>query len=196
MPETTIDNLFWNLITNEVKPVCNHNNYKQWENETDKLKLTLEKCGQINIKPKTWEHEQYWGNDSPIILSKYPYHSCEIYRCRKCQQFFFHYIEYGGHGSQKRYRIIDVSLIDKKDFKPNKRSTIEYEPHKYSVAKYPDGTFELTTIRHDIGIGIDIRYIMNEQESLEYLDKGIDKFKERIADMKANFKNYKVNSWR
>lgn len=196
MSETTVDNLFWNLITNKVLPVCDHSKYKQWENETEKLKSKLEKRGKINITPKTWEHEQIWGNNAPIVLSKYPYHSCEIYQCTKCKEFFFHYIEDGGHGSQKRYRIINVSIIDKKDFSPSIRSFIEYDPHQYSVAKYPNGEFDLCTSRHDIGIGIDIRYILNEQETLNYFDKGMDEFQARIADMKVNFKNYKVNSWR
>lgn len=194
--DISIDNIFWNLLTIKTEKGCSHDRYKQWENETKELKTKLQKRGEINVTPKTWEHEQYWGNDAPIVFSKYPYHSCEIYQCKDCKEFFFHYIEDGGHGSQKRYRIIDINLIDKKDFTPNTKSTIDYESDLYSIEKHPNGDFELVTFRHDIGIGIDIRHIMNNEETLAYLKNGINEVKERMTDMKENYQNYKVNSWR
>ena len=160
------------------------------------MKSKLNKRGNIDVNPKTWEVEQYWGNDAPIVLTKYPYHSCEVYQCIDCKEFFFHYTEDGGHGSQKRYRIINVDLIDKKDYMPTIRSTIEYKSYDYSVAKYPDGVFELVTLRHDVGIGIDILHKLNKTETSDYLNKGINALKERIEDMKKNYNNYKITSWR
>ena len=44
--------------------------------------------------------------------------------------------------------------------------------------------------------GFDISYTLNESEKEAYLNSGIKALEERIEDMKANFSNYKMNSWR
>ncbi|MEO4006523.1 hypothetical protein [Flavobacterium sp. CAU 1735] len=44
--------------------------------------------------------------------------------------------------------------------------------------------------------GFDIIYTLNESEKENYLNVGIKAIEERIEDMKINFSNYKMNSWR
>ncbi|SDJ10877.1 hypothetical protein [Chryseobacterium jejuense] len=44
--------------------------------------------------------------------------------------------------------------------------------------------------------GFDIVYILNETEKEKYLQIGIKALEDRIADMKMNFSNYEMNSWR
>lgn len=44
--------------------------------------------------------------------------------------------------------------------------------------------------------GFDVIYILNESEKEKYKDIGIKALEERIEDMKVNFYNYEMNSWR
>lgn len=44
--------------------------------------------------------------------------------------------------------------------------------------------------------GFDIIYTLSESEKEKYLNAGINALEERIKDMKVNFSNYKMNSWR
>lgn len=44
--------------------------------------------------------------------------------------------------------------------------------------------------------GFDVVYTLNESEKETYLQKGIKALEERIEDMKGNFLNYEMNSWR
>lgn len=197
LSEVNINNIFWELLTKQqVKNNCNHSKYRQWDNETPELKEKLIKQGKIDINPKTWVNDKYWGEDAPIKFSWYPFHSCEIHQCIDCREFFFHYIEDGGHGSQKRYRIIDLELIDKQDYSPTERAIIDYKGYDYSVYKYPSNELELITCRGDIGIGIDIYRRLDKSEIEEYYTNGIMNFEDKLKEMKSNYTNYKVTSWR
>ena len=170
--------------------------YRQWENETSELKNKIIKRGKLDTPSKTWKNDKYWGEDAPIILSCYPFHSCEIHQCLECKEFFFHYTEDGGHGSQKRYRIIDLELIDKKDYSPNERAIIDYKSFEYSVYKHPSKELELLTCRGDVGIGIDISRKLERSEADEFYANGIINFKDKLIEMKSNYSKYKVTSWR
>ncbi len=44
--------------------------------------------------------------------------------------------------------------------------------------------------------GFDIIYTLSEAEKEKYLSEGIKALDERIEDMKTNFSNYKMSSWR
>ncbi|PQA90905.1 hypothetical protein B0A69_19420 [Chryseobacterium shigense] len=44
--------------------------------------------------------------------------------------------------------------------------------------------------------GFDIIYNLNESEMEEYRHAGIKALEDRIEDMKVNFYNYEMNSWR
>lgn len=44
--------------------------------------------------------------------------------------------------------------------------------------------------------GFDIIYTLNESEKEAYLHIGSKALEERIEDMKMNFSNYEMNSWR
>lgn len=44
--------------------------------------------------------------------------------------------------------------------------------------------------------GFDVTYTLNQNEKEEYLSIGIRALKERIEDMKVNFYNYQMHSWR
>lgn len=197
LSEININNIFWELLTKQLSENdCDHSKYRQWENETSELKSKLIKRGKIDIRPKTWKNDEYWGENAPIKFSWYPFHSCEIHQCLECKEFFFHYIEHGGHGSQKRYRIIDLELIDKKDYNPEKRAIIDYNGFEYSVYKYPSNELELVTCRGDVGIGIDIARKLDESETEEYYTNGITNFEDTLKEMKINYSNYRVTSWR
>lgn len=197
MSEINIDNIFWELLTNQTNEHnCDHSKYLEWENETPELKETLIKRGEIDINPKTWKNDEYWGKDAPIKFSWYPFHSCEIYQCTKCKEFFFHYVELSGHRRQKRYRIINLGLIDKKDYMPNKRAKTDHKEFEYSVYKHPSNDLEIVTSRGDIGVGIDISRRLTKSEIVEYYSNGMINFKDSLKEMKSNYSNYKVTSWR
>jgi hypothetical protein len=44
--------------------------------------------------------------------------------------------------------------------------------------------------------GFDITHILTRLEKEQYLHIGIKALEDRIQDMKVNFSNYKMNSWR
>ncbi|MDV7698680.1 hypothetical protein N6B72_17280 [Chryseobacterium soli] len=44
--------------------------------------------------------------------------------------------------------------------------------------------------------GFDVVHILSESEKEKYLNKGIQFLEGRIEDMKMNFYNYEMNSWK
>jgi len=44
--------------------------------------------------------------------------------------------------------------------------------------------------------GFDVIYVLTESEKDKYLQTGITALKDRIEDMKVNFYNYQMNSWK
>ncbi|MFC3157988.1 hypothetical protein SAMN05443633_104329 [Chryseobacterium arachidis] len=44
--------------------------------------------------------------------------------------------------------------------------------------------------------GFDVIYILSESEKEKYLKEGIKTLEDRIEDMKINFSNYEMISWR
>lgn len=77
----------------------------------------------------------------------------------------------------------------------NTRKLLEEKEWQYSV-------FEVgNTIKLSISIakpnpGFDILYTLSESEKESYLMIGIKALENRIEDMKVNFSNYEMNSWR
>lgn len=95
----------------EIESGCNHTKYLSWENKEVKQTDNFKKVAEIK-NPINWSSQtNYWGENAPIELKKYPYWMCEIQRCEKCGKLFFHYSEDGGHGTQLRYRLIRPELL-------------------------------------------------------------------------------------
>lgn len=77
----------------------------------------------------------------------------------------------------------------------NKKKLLEKKDWKYYVFE-EDGNIELSVPIPNPSPGFDIIYILNESEKEMYLHTGIQALEDRIEDMKINFSNYKMNSWR
>jgi hypothetical protein len=107
------DNFTRLLDSAESNDHCNkHKDFWEWAKETPELVAKLELIGQIKIEPVGDHYDlQYWGENAPIQLDKYPYYGCKVLRCKVCGALFFHYEEIGGHGGQKRYRLVRKELI-------------------------------------------------------------------------------------
>ncbi|MGE8555657.1 MAG: hypothetical protein ACN6OB_17195 [Chryseobacterium jejuense] len=77
----------------------------------------------------------------------------------------------------------------------NKKKLLEKKDWKYYVFE-EDGNIELSVPIPNPSPGFDIIYILNESEKEKYLHTGIQAVEDRIEDMKNNFSNYKMNSWK
>jgi len=189
--------LLHHLTSTKVSDLCgNHSGFYEWNNETDELKIKLKKIGQISIQPsdKQWE-APYWGQDTKIQMDCYPYYGCEVFQCTECNTTFFYYLELGGHGAQKRYRIVRKDLIDLETIKPKNQIIIDYKDLDYVIYKNPDLTYGIS-ISKNLGIGVDIYHQLSNEEKENYLRDGINSLKDRMTDMDKNHGNYKITSWR
>ncbi|MEJ5102688.1 hypothetical protein [Chryseobacterium sp. MYb328] len=77
----------------------------------------------------------------------------------------------------------------------NKRKLLEKKEWEYYVFE-ENNTIELSVPIPNPIPGFDITHTLNEPEREKYLHTGIKALEERIQDMKVNFSNYKMNSWR
>lgn len=77
----------------------------------------------------------------------------------------------------------------------NKRTLLEKKEWEYYIYEIEDN-IELSIPITKPTPGFDIIYILNECEKEKYLCIGIEALQDRIKDMKTNFSNYKMNSWR
>ncbi|MCS4301039.1 hypothetical protein DRF65_10425 [Chryseobacterium pennae] len=77
----------------------------------------------------------------------------------------------------------------------NKRKLLEKKEWEYYVFE-ENNTIELSVPIPNPIPGFDITYTLSEPEREKYLHTGIKALEERIQDMKVNFSNYKMNSWR
>lgn len=102
------------LEQTETTDQCSgHPDFLEWNNETPELIEKLVKIGQMDVEPAADQYNlPYWGKDSRIVLDKYPYYGCDLFQCRECNALFFYYLELGGHGAQKRYRMLRSSLFE------------------------------------------------------------------------------------
>lgn len=75
------------------------------------------------------------------------------------------------------------------------KKLLEKKDWNYYVYKIED-TIELSIPIPKPTPGFDIIYTLSESEKEKYLNEGIKALDERIEDMKTNFSNYKMNSWR
>jgi hypothetical protein len=195
--EINEDRLLHHLTSTKVSDICgNHLEFYEWNNETDDLIAKLKKIGQISIQPseKQWE-AQYWGQDAKILMDCYPNYGCDIFQCTKCNTTFFYYLELGGHGAQKRYRVVRKELIDLETIRPKHQIIIDYKYMDYVVYKNPDLTYSISICK-SLGIGVDIFHQLSNEEKEHYLQNGIISLTERMKDMDKNYDNYKVTSWR
>jgi len=110
--------LLYLLALKKINNSCDgHKDFYEWNNGTEILAINLIKIGQVSTQPSHNQYElQYWGKDAPIQMDKYPYYGCEVFQCTKCNTLFFYYLELGGHGVQKRYRVIREELINPNSF--------------------------------------------------------------------------------
>lgn len=76
-----------------------------------------------------------------------------------------------------------------------KKKLLEQKEWEYYVYEEND-TIELSIPIPKPTPGFDIIYILSTSEKEEYLNTGIKALEDRIEDMKINFSNYKMNSWR
>lgn len=75
------------------------------------------------------------------------------------------------------------------------KKLLEKKDWHYYVCEVAD-TIELSIPIPQPTPGFDIIYTLSESEKEKYLNAGINALDERIKDMRANFSNYKMNSWR
>lgn len=75
------------------------------------------------------------------------------------------------------------------------KKLLEQKEWEYYVYEEND-TIELSIPIPKPTPGFDIIYTLNTSEKEEYLNTGIKALEDRIEDMKINFLNYKMNSWR
>lgn len=185
------------LTSTKTNDSCGgHIDFLEWNNETEALKTNLTKIGQISIEPNEKQRDsQYWGKEAKIQLDCYPYYGCEILQCQKCNTVFFHYLELGGHGAQKRYRVVRKNLIDLETIKPIHPIVIDYKNLDYMIYKNPDLTYAIL-ISKNIGVGLDVYHPLTKEEQEQYLSDGITSLNDRMTDMDLNYTNYKVTSWR
>ena len=72
---------------------------------------------------------------------------------------------------------------------------LEKKEWEYYVYEY-DNTIELSVPIPRPNPGFDIIHILSGPEKEKYLQTGITALEKRIEDMKINFYDYKMNSWR
>lgn len=77
----------------------------------------------------------------------------------------------------------------------NKRKLLEEKEWEYYVFEEND-TIQLSVPIPTPTPGFDIIYTLNDSEREKYLHTGIKALEERIQDMKVNFSDYTMNSWR
>lgn len=77
----------------------------------------------------------------------------------------------------------------------NKKNLLEKKDWEYYIFE-EDNNIELSVPVPNPSPGFDIIYVLNESEKEMYLHTGIRALEDRIEDMKINFSNYKMNSWR
>ncbi len=77
----------------------------------------------------------------------------------------------------------------------NKRKLLEEKEWEYYVFEEND-TIQLSVPIPTPTPGFDIIYTLNDSEREKYLLIGIKALEERIQDMKVNFSDYTMNSWR
>lgn len=75
------------------------------------------------------------------------------------------------------------------------RKLLEKTEWEYYVYEN-DNTIELSVPIPKPAPGFDVIHILNQDEKEEYSRIGITALKGRIEDMKVNFYNYQMNSWR
>lgn len=77
----------------------------------------------------------------------------------------------------------------------NKRKLLEQKDWNYYLYE-ENSILELSVPISSPTPGFDIIHILNEVEKEKYLQIGIKALEDRIQDMKTNFSDYKMNSWR
>jgi len=77
----------------------------------------------------------------------------------------------------------------------SKRKLLEEKEWEYYIFEEND-TIQLSVPIPNPFPGFDIIYTLNDSEREKYLHTGIKALEERIQDMKVNFSNYTMNSWR
>ncbi len=101
--ELNEEQLLTYLQNTETNNRCGgHPDFREWNNETPELKSKLIKIGQVadSIQPDADQYNfPYWGENTPVLLTKYPYYGCDLLQCSACNAVFFYYLELGGHGA-------------------------------------------------------------------------------------------------
>ncbi|HCA09394.1 MAG TPA: hypothetical protein DEO71_19625 [Chryseobacterium sp.] len=77
----------------------------------------------------------------------------------------------------------------------NGKKVLEQKEWQYYIYE-EDGRIVLSVPIAKPAPGFDIVYTLNEFEKEKYRHNGIKALEDRIEDMKVNFSNYEMNSWR
>lgn len=77
----------------------------------------------------------------------------------------------------------------------SKRKLLEQKDWNYYLYE-ENNILELSVPISSPSPGFDIIHTLNESEKEKYLQIGIKALEDRIQDMKTNFSDYKMNSWR
>ena len=73
---------------------------------------------------------------------------------------------------------------------------IERNGWNYTMIELDDGSYQMHVPLAEPAPGFDIIHILTEQEKSGYIKHGGESLSDRIADMKVNYRNYKMFSWR
>lgn len=77
----------------------------------------------------------------------------------------------------------------------NTKKLLEKKEWEYSIFEEHNTITLSVPIAHPIP-GFDVNYTLSKSEKEKYLRTGIKSLEKRIEDMKINFSDYEMNSWR
>lgn len=92
-------------------PNCKQEEYLAWKKPNKDLIPQLTKVGEIRNENYQMQNDEYWGDNAPIDISKYPYAMIDIFKLSNCNSLYFKYREMAGHAGEIRVRLIRKELI-------------------------------------------------------------------------------------
>lgn len=92
-------------------PDYENEGYLEWSLVTAEFDKLLSKIGEIRYNDYEMINNNYWGEDTSINFSKYPYARIDVYKLKNSNNIYFKYLEQGGHGAELRARLVRKELI-------------------------------------------------------------------------------------
>lgn len=112
--KVTIDKNRLLELLNQQKETCdcNHCTFLAWTPFRVKQDDCLKYIGTTAMGEVTYvESPDYWMENAEVNLKYYPYNGSDVYQCKRCNNLFFHYTEFGGHAPEERIRLIRSHLV-------------------------------------------------------------------------------------